>query len=157
VLVLPVQQNVGVRGDPDAELAFGLTSRSSGVDWVLPDELEEVLDRSPGIQSGLRGLPVGQFLVVEVRRVGDPLYGDLRRLSSLVDADAVLLPVQVALEAEPGPEPTVRVWTALINPRTGDTRWFSVLEGSPFPADDPRGLASAMDEVARTMLWYAGV
>jgi hypothetical protein len=156
VLVLPVQQNLGVRGDPDAEVAFGLRDRAPGVEWILPPEVERMLARSPGLPSSLRGLPVGQFLVAEVQRVGDPLYGDLRRLSALVDADAVLLPVQTSLETGVGPSPTVRFWTALIESRTGRMLWFSVLDGQPFPPEDPRGLASAVDELARTMLWYAG-
>lgn len=157
VLVLPVQQNLGVRGEPDAELAFGLRERDVSVTWIFPDEVEEAMRRSPGMQAELRGLPVGQFLMAEVERVGDPLYGNLRRLSTLVDADAVLLPVQISLEREPGPEPTVRVWTALVEVRSGRVLWFSILDGGAFPADDPRGLASAVDVMARSLLWYAGV
>jgi len=157
VIVLPVQQNMGVRGDPDAEIAFGLQSRGTGISWILPPELEDALRRSPGLQSSLTGLPVGQFLRAEVERVGDPLFGELRRLSSLVAAEAILLPVQVSSETEEGAaQPTVRMWTALIEPRTGRMLWYSVLDGSPYPPDDPRGLASAVDELARTMLWYAG-
>lgn len=155
VMVLPVQQNFGVRGDPDAELAFGLGERDVAVTWIFPDELEEALSRSPGTRADLRGLPVGQFLMAEVERVGDPLFGSLRRLSALVAADAVLLPVQVSLETDPGPDPTVRMWTALIEVRTGRVLWFSILDGGTYPPDDPRGLASAVDEMARSMLWYA--
>jgi hypothetical protein len=156
VMLLPVQQNLGVPGDADAELAFGLQSRGTGVGWILPAEVEEVLGRSPGIQARTRGLPVGNFVAAEVERVGDPLYGELRRLASLVAADAVLLPVQAALAAPvPGGEPSVRLWTALIEVRTGRVLWFSVLEGEPFPRGDPRGLASAVDLLSRELLWYA--
>jgi hypothetical protein len=155
-MVLPVQQNLGVRGDPDAEIAFGLGERNTEVTWISPSEVEEVLRRSPAIRANLRGLPVGHFLTAEVRRVGDPLYGELRRLSSLVDADAVLVPVQVSLEAEPGSDPTVRLWTALIEVRTGRVLWFSVLDGGAYAPTDPRGLASAVDVMARSLLWYAG-
>jgi hypothetical protein len=157
VLVLPVQQNLGVRGDPDAELAFGLQERDVSVTWIFPDEAEAVMRRSPGVQARLRGLPVGPFLMAEVERVGDPLYGDLRRLSALVDADVVVLPVQVALESEPGSDPTVRMWVAVVDVRSGNVRWFAILDGGAFSADDPRGLASAVDEVARSLLWYAGI
>jgi hypothetical protein len=157
VMVLPVQQNLGVRGDPDAELAFGLRERDVEVTWVLPDEIEEVLDRSPAVQASTRGLPVSQFLTAEVRRVGDPLYGDLRRLAALVNADAALIPVQASLEAEPDADPTVRLWTALIETRTGRVLWFSVLDGEAREATDPRGLASAVDRLAASLLWYAGV
>ena len=154
VMVLPVQQNLGVPGNPDAELAFGLRERGSAVDWVLPAEVEEVLARSPAIQANTRGLQVGQFLAAEVERVGDPLYGQLRRLASLVNANAVLLPVQAALAAVPGADPTVRLWTALIDVRSGRVMWFAILEGDSFPRADPRGLASAVDELARTLIWY---
>lgn len=156
VLVLPVQQNLGVRGDPDAELAFGLQERRAQVEWILPAEAQEMLDRSPGVPTSLRGLRVGQFLVAEVQRVGDPLFGDLRRLSALVGAEAALLPIQISLEADPGADPTVRLWTTLIETRTGRVLWFSVFDGDPFPAGDPRGLASAVNEMARNLLWYAG-
>jgi hypothetical protein len=156
VMVLPVQQNLGVRGDPDAELAFGLGERGAGVDWILPAELQERLARSPGVPANLRGLPVSPFLQAEVQRVGDPLYGDLRRLAALVNAEAVLLPVQVGLESEAGADPTVVFWTALVEVRSGRVLWFSVLEGDAAPAGDPRGLASAVESVTRTMIWYGG-
>lgn len=156
VMVLPVQQNLGVRGNPDAELAFGLGERSAGVTWILPEELEERLRRAPGVPTAIRGLQVSEFLAAEVRRVGDPLFGDLLRLGVLVDAEVALLPIQAALESEPGADPTVRFWTTLIDVRTGRVLWFSVLDGQPAPPDDPRGLASAVEEVTRAMLWYAG-
>lgn len=155
VLVLPVQQNLGVRGDPDAEIAFGLRERNVAVEWVLPGEAEEMLARSPGVPTSLRGLAVGQFLAAEVFRVGDPLYGDLRRLSALVDAEVVLLPVQTSLESEPGADSTVRLWTALIDTRSGRVLWYSILDGEPSPDNDPRGLASAVELMTRSLLWYS--
>ncbi|MGD8289087.1 MAG: hypothetical protein PVI31_10740 [Gemmatimonadota bacterium] len=165
VMILPVQNNLGVRGDPDAELTFALHERDVSVEWVFPEELEEVLARSPGYGASMHGLPVGNFLAAEVLRIGDPLYGEIRRLSALVDAQIALLPVQVALATDPppdttaGPEvplqPTVRVWTALIRVRTGQVIWFSVLDGGVYPSGDPRGLASAMEEMTRALLWYS--
>ena len=156
VMVLPVQQVLGVRGDPNAEIAFGLAERNAEITWTLPSEVEEALRRSPGVRADTRRLPVGQFLSAEVQRIGDPLYGELRRLSSLVEAEAVLIPVQASLESDPGLDPTVRLWTALIEVRTGRVLWFSILDGEAFPASDPRGLASAVDVMARSLLWYAG-
>jgi len=154
VMVLPVQQNNGVPGDLDAELAYGLQERGEGVEWVLPAEVDEILARSPAVQARTRGLPVGTFTVAEVRRIGDPLYGELRRMASLVNASVVVLPVQAALAGVADGDLRVRFWTALVEVRTGQVMWFSVLEGEPFPREDPRGLASAVEEVARTLLWY---
>ena len=159
VILLPVQQNLGVPGDLDAELAFGLQDRASDIDWVLAREVDEMLARSPAVQARTRGLPVGSFTVAEVQRVGDPLYGELRRMAALANADVVLLPVQAAMVTDTTTvdvDPKVRFWTALIEVRTGRVMWFSVLEGESHPAGDPRGLASAVDEVARSLLWYMG-
>lgn len=157
VMVLPVQLVSGVMGDPDAELAFGLTSRAEGVDWVFPPEVNDAVLRAPGLNARTTGLPVGTFLRAEVRRVGDPLYGDLRRLAALVNADVALLPVRAArATAEAGGPGRVTLSAALIHIRTGRVLWFGIVEGGPHPQGDPRGLASAVDALARTLLWYAG-
>jgi hypothetical protein len=159
VILLPVQQNLGVLGDVDAELAFGLQDRGRDIDWVLASEVDEMLARSPAVQARTRGLPVGAFTVAEVQRVGDPLYGELRRMAALVNADGVVLPVQAAMVSDTTSldvHPRVRFWTALIEVRTGRVMWFSVVEGESHPPGDPRGLASAVDEIARSLLWYMG-
>ena len=159
VIVLPVQLIVGVPGDVNAELAFTLRDRGREVTWVFEEEIEQVLARSPAIQTGTRGLQVGAFLQAEVQRVGDPLFGQLRRMGALMEADMVLLPVQASFEANQaieGAAPRVRFTVALIVPRTGQVRWFGIEEGGDFPQRDPRGLASAVENLARTMLWYAG-
>lgn len=154
VLLLPVQQNLGVRGDLDAEIAYGLRERGRDVAWITTAEVEAVLARSPALQTRTRGLPVGIFVQAEVERIGDPLYGELRRIAALVDAQAVVLPVQAALTSVPGEDPRIRLWTALIDVRSGRVPWFAVLEGGAFPAGDPRALASAVDEVAQSLFWY---
>lgn len=157
VLLLPVQQTAGVQGDPDAELAFTLTGRGREIDWVLPAEVDQALARAPAVQARTRGLPVSIFLQAEVERVGDPLYGQLRRMASLVEADVVLIPVRASFqvnEAQPGSGPRVRLAAALVDARTGRVLWFGTEEGGDFPSRDPRGLASAVENLARTLLWY---
>ena len=80
VMVFPVQIQSGVPGDASLEIDFALRTRSAEVDWIFSDELEAVLARSPAVESAVRGLPVGFFLRAEVRRIGDPLFGQLLRL-----------------------------------------------------------------------------
>lgn len=156
VMVLPVQQLLGVPGDTDAELMFGLRSRGTEVTWIPPSQLDDALARSPSLAARTRGLPVGQFLAAEVLRIGDPLFGELYRLSVLVGAQAVVLPVRAELIRNPDEtDPRVRITVTLIEARTGRVGWFAILEGDPYPTDDPRLLASAVDEVSRTLLWYA--
>ena len=156
VMVLPVQQVLGVSGDPDAELAFGLSDRTQEVTWVFAQEVDEALSRAPAVDAATSGLSVGQFLRSEVRRIGDPLFGQLRRMAALVDAEGALIPVQVALVSDAGKDPKIQLSVALIEVRTGRVRWFGIVEGGAFPAGDPRGLASAVDRLARTLLWYVG-
>jgi len=156
-MVLPFQLRSGVAGDPDAELAFTLKIRGGEVKWIFEAEIAEVLDRSPGIQARTRGLPVGLFLQAEVERVGDPLFGLLRRMAALVDAEVVLLPVMASFQVNElvvEGTPRVRLTVALIVPRTGRVVWFGIEEGGDFSQQDPRGLASAAEELVRTLLWY---
>jgi len=154
-MILPVQQLMGVPGNADAELLFQLRARSEDVAWVAPEELDRALARSPALQARTRGLPVGQFLAAEVLRIGDPLFGELYRLSVLVGAHAVVIPVRAELVRNPDEDdPRVRITVALVEPRTGRVGWFAILEGDPHPAGDPRILASAVDQVTKTLLWY---
>ena len=157
VMVLPVQQLLGVPGDADAELMFGLRSRDAEITWIPPARLDDALARSPSLAARTRGLPVGQFLAAEVLRIGDPLFGELYRLAVLVGAQAAVLPVRAELVRQPDEtDPRVRITIALVETRSGIVGWFAILEGEPYPVDDPRLLASAVDEVSRTLLWYAG-
>ena len=157
-MLLPVQQVVGVPGDPSAEVAFAFTGRSEAVEWVLEEEIQEILRRSPGIRADTRGLPVGAFRLSEVNRVGDPLYGQIRRMAGLVDAEAVILPVAATFERNPevpGSTPRVRLSAAVIDPRSGRVAWYGVVESDDVPREDPRALASAAERLARIVLWFA--
>ena len=157
VILLPVQRVVGVGGDPDAELAFTLQDRGREVDWILSEEVSRVLARSPAMQTQITGLPVGLVLQGEVQRIGDPLFGQIRRMAALVEADAVLLPVRASFERDSqdfDASPRVRFTAALIEARSGRVVWFGVEQGGDFPREDPRGLASAVERLARTLLWY---
>ena len=157
VMVLPVQAEAGVGGDADAELTFALSTRESGVDWVFRASLESSLERSPGLGARTTGLPVGMFLRREVSRIGDPLYGDLRRLGALVDADVALIPVVVVPgEMDENGMVALETSAAMIDVRSGRVLWFGVVAGEPGELESPGVLASAMDRLARRLLWYVG-
>lgn len=157
VMVLPVQSTPGVEGPADAELHFALQDRGPRIGWVFPAEMREVLVRSPGLDVHMDALPVGVFRQAEVERIGDPLYGELRRLAAVADADVALVPLEVrpALDSlgavvEDG---GLEVTATLINARNGRVLWFGVVAGEPGPAADPRTLASAMDALASAVAW----
>ncbi|MBT8397761.1 MAG: hypothetical protein HKO65_01675 [Gemmatimonadetes bacterium] len=149
VMVLPVQQKTavpsGVTADP--ELAHALRSKGDGVTWVFPPELEEALQRSPGVSVRLHGLPVQVFSRAEVNRIGDPLFGNLVRLATLTGADVALIPVRL----EYGESGAFIMSTALIDTRSGRVAWYGVLEGEPGESGDPAALASVTEALAATL------
>lgn len=152
VLLLPAQSVEAGVGSPDPELAFSIQERGGRVRWVLPSELRQALSRSPGVPSDPDRLPVGNFLRAEVRRVGDPLYGDLRRLGALVSAESALIPVAVRRrEVGPEGEGVVEISAALVDIRSGRVHWFGVVEGEAGAPGAPGPMASAAAALIRRM------
>lgn len=155
MLVFPVQRNLGVAGDPTAELVFALEGPGAGPAWLLPADLEALLLRSPGLDAPLRDLPVDVFLQAQVNRIGDPIYGVLRRIGALTDAEVALLPVAVRPgqgAASPAGAAPIEYVAALIEVRTGRVLWFGVEAGSAGSADDVARLASAAEALARRLV-----
>ena len=150
-MVLPVQLRSMVPAGVtiDEEIAYALNAREGErVSWVFPPEVEGILRRSPGVQANLYSLPVEIFLQAEVNRIGDPLYGEIRRMTTLVGADFAIIPVQLEYSAE-GRYVLV---AALLNPVTGRVLWFGSVQGDPGAADAPETLASVTGALARTLL-----
>ena len=156
VMLFPVQSRQGLVDGSDAEIAFALTQRGPDVDWVLPAEMAGALERSPAMDARIHGLPVGMFLQGEVRRVGDPLYGYLRRVGALVDSDVALVPVVARYRPESAERRSgVEIGAAVLSVRTGYVLWFGMVEGAPGAADDPGALASAADALGRRLLPFS--
>jgi hypothetical protein len=136
----------------DEEIAFWLAERGSRVRWVGRGELERAVQRSPGFQVSLRALPVGDFRRAALRQIGDPLYGDLRRLGAIVDARLALIPVASGyVGAVEGPG-RVELAVAIVDTVGGAVLWFGVIGGDAVPYDDPRAASSAAQALARAIL-----
>jgi len=154
-MVYPVQIQQGVPGDVDAEIAFAFRERGSEMDWVFPEELRATLARAPVVQSTVDRLAVSVFLGAEVDRVGDPLYGQIRRLAELVNSDIALIPVTVRVGAEGAAGVSVvEIVSAILDVRTGRVLWSAVLAGRPGPVADFGSVASAVEKLTETLLWY---
>ena len=83
-MVLPVQQNRGVRGDPDAEFAFGLQERDVDVMWIWPAEIEEIT--SADLQGKSR----------DMLRDTQTRYGQL--MTAMRSAESKMAPVLTAFK-----------------------------------------------------------
>ena len=147
VLVLPVQPgpvpaavttpagDVRLDGvtEIDAELAYWLNERAKNVRWVTPEAIDKLLARTPGLDIKPRALDVASFRRARVQRIGDPLFGDLKRLAVVLDARYALVPI--AAEFKPANNRLESAF-ALIDTTFGDVVWFGVLSG-----DTPAELA----------------
>lgn len=159
VMVLPIQIEQGVpsSADGDRELGFALAERGPSVNWLFPDTLRTITGRNPGIDVRLEGLPVGIFLRMQVERIGDPLFGQIRRLNALTSAPLVLIPVRLRYRSTPVAvgdrvfEPAMELTAALLHARTGRVLWFGVVDGATGGPEDPRTLATAADRLARAL------
>ena len=154
VMVFPVQIRAGVPGDASPEIDFALRTRTTEAGWIFSDELEATVVRSPSVDTAVRGLPVGVFLGAEVERIGDPLYGQLLRLGALTGSDIALIPVAVRAGEGTGGVSVVEIVATLLNVRTGRVMWFGVVAGRPGSVADFGTVASAVEELAETLLWY---
>jgi hypothetical protein len=169
VLLLPVQAVIPLIGmpaaaDPDAppaalgadmlaaleaELAYWLTERAPRTRWVLPDDVVRAAERSASLDVRPRQLPVRDFLRARLQSIGDPLYGDLRRLGVLTDSRLALLPVGAVWIAEQGGAGRVHMAAALIDTVGGAVLWYGVVAGTAGPRDDVAVAASAAESLAR--------
>ncbi|MDT8340872.1 MAG: hypothetical protein RQ751_05100 [Longimicrobiales bacterium] len=152
VMVFPVQQ-ASAPDDATREMVFALQSRRGTGSWIFPEALAGQLRRSPQLNVPLHELPVGIFLRAEVRRIGDPLYGMLRRAAALNGATSALLPVALGFRpAAPDAPAALEVLAAVVDITTGRVLWLG-RESVPTDApDDPAGLARAMDTLAGRLL-----
>lgn len=118
-MVLPAQAPANPQFD--AELSYWLKESAPQVKWVLPEDLDRALARNPALGIQARALEVSVFRRAQVKRIGDPLFGDLRRLAALFDTRLALLPVYSR-----GAEVAV----ALIDTHFGDVAWFGIVAGA---------------------------
>lgn len=135
----------------DAELAFWLQDRAPTTDWVLPDELQRVADRTPAWRLRLDALPRP---IVDMgggdRRIRDPLYGALRQLGAVVDSDYALVPLGV-MESADTAGVALSVAVAVVEIRGGRVVWMHTARGERNPARST-AVASVAEAVARSLV-----
>lgn len=146
-MVLPVQP--GREGAPegfDAELEYWLADLAPGVRWIASATVERAVARTPEFAIPLRDLSGAALAGIAYRRgqrIGDPLYGDLRRAGALVDARYALLPIAYGRSADGAGRGEVTA--ALIDTMGGGVLWYATVTGEAGAA-----VASAAQALART-------
>jgi hypothetical protein len=137
------------RAQLEAELSFWLPEAARRIRWVLPDAIDQRATRSPTLDVRARDLPVQDFLRARLQSIGDPLYGDLRKLALLMDVRPALLPIGAVWIEEAGGTGRVHLALALIDTTGGAVIWYGVVAGAPGARVDQSTIASTAQALAR--------
>jgi hypothetical protein len=132
----------------EGELAFWLQERAPRARWILPDAVERAAQQSPMMDVRARDLSVRDFQRARLQSIGDPLYGELRRLGAVLDARVALLPVGALWVTEQTGAGRVHLVVALIDTVGGDVVWYGVVAGTAGARGDAAVIASAAQALA---------
>lgn len=133
----------------EAELVYWLQQRVPRVRWVAPEAIERSVRNSPSLEVRPRELTVRDFQRARLQSIGDPLYGELRRVGALMDARLALLPIGALWVAEREGGGRVHLVSALIDTFGGDVLWQGVVAGNAGERSDAAVIASAAQALAR--------
>jgi hypothetical protein len=131
----------------EAEIAYWL-KQTAGSRWFGPDLIDRALQRSPGLDIRPRELAVGSFYRAQVKRIGDPLFGDLRRLAAVFDAQIAVVPVAAEFVGKTRETARLNIATAIIA-LDADVKWFGIIEGSEAGVGEQGAIASAAQAFVR--------
>jgi hypothetical protein len=160
VMVFPVQRGYVPVADPtqqhfaidasklDAEIAYWLPQMGNAK-WILPATIQRSITRSPTLGVDMHNLSVAVFQRAQVKRIGDPLFGDLRKLAAVHDASIALIPVAAENIGTTPAAARTQIATAVINALDGTVIWFGVIEGDDPDARGDASMAGAAQTFAR--------
>jgi hypothetical protein len=136
------------RAAVDAELAYWFKQHGSVARWLLPETIDRTIARSPTLNIEVRNLAVGAFQRAQVKRIGDPLFGDLARLAAVLSANVAVIPVAAEYIGADAASAVLTIATAVIDPTDGDVIWFGVIAGTEQGAAGGAAIASAAQAFA---------
>lgn len=146
----PALQHFAIAEDKlDAEIAYWMPQLANGVKWTLPAAIERAITRSPSLAVDINNLAVSAFQRAQVKRVGDPLFGDLRKLAAVLDTRIAVIPVAAERIGADQQSARVQVATAVLDAMSGNVIWFGIIESDAEATSEEAGIASAAQAMAR--------
>ncbi len=133
----------------DAELAYWLPQVATNVKWTLPNAIQRAITRSPSLAIDINNLAVNSFQQAQVKRIGDPLFGDLRKLAAVLDTRLAVIPIAAERIGATNDSARVQVATAVIDALSGNVVWFGIIESDADARGEEAGIASAAQAMAR--------
>lgn len=149
----------------DDEVAFALGQRRATRAWVTPGRVVDVAGRNPMLDVDPRALAYQGIRNQEEDPLYEPLHGQLRSLTALLDARLVVLPFALRYErgANAGePRSASRDSTgetvgrgvlevAIVDTRAGRILWVGRVEGAPAEPSSPGMLTDLADRLVRRL------
>jgi hypothetical protein len=111
--------------------------------------VERALQGAGRIEVDARSLSVRDFQRARLRSIGDPLYGELRRVGALLDARLAILPLGAVWITEQTGVGRVHISVVLIDTFGGDVLWQGVVAGAPGARGDAATIASTAQALAQ--------
>jgi hypothetical protein len=157
VMILPAQPAPAasrahvMAGEPvpglDAELGYFLTEQAPRVQWVPSDVVKKGAANARTINVHPDALSVSQFTSAQLKRIGDPLWGDLRLLGEVINARYALLPFAAGfVNGQPtgthASQTRVEIGAALIDTGNGNVLWTGYVAGD-YGEDGSRSIVAS--------------
>jgi hypothetical protein len=133
----------------EGEVAFWLSERAPRVRWTAPAAVERAIQGGGRVDVDVRSLSVRDFQRSRLQSIGDPLYGELRRVGVLLDVRLALLPLGAVWITEQTGVGRVHISAVLIDTIGGDVLWQGVVAGAPGAYADAAAMASAAQALAQ--------
>jgi hypothetical protein len=134
----------------DSEINFFLTQQAPRVRWVSTEAVKKAAASTRAIGVHPEALSVSQFSSARITRIGDPLWGDLRLLGTLMDARYALLPFAAGFAPDStGTTGRVEIGVAIIDTGNGNVLWTGYVAGERGAQDAPAVVASAARALAK--------
>lgn len=149
----------------DDEIGFALDQRRATRAWVAPGRVVQVAERNPMLDVDPRALAYQGIRNERDDPLYEPLHGQLRSLTALLDARLVVLPFALRYETgaaagdtapqrgdrdvDPPGRPTLEV--AIIDTRAGRILWVGAVEGAAAAPGSSGMLAKLADRLVRRL------
>lgn len=161
----------------NSEVDFAISEEPMARAWTPPGEVVEQAGRNPMLDVDPQQLAYRGLLATDEDRpeLYEPLHGQLRKLTALLDARLVALPMRVwyvdadsaaaasgradggeegegrPAGAEGGVQGRAVVRLAVVDTRAGRVLWRGVVGGDPAPADSGAALGTLASNLVRTL------
>jgi hypothetical protein len=129
----------------DSLIGIALEARAPSVEWLLPAQLREVAKRAPGVVTNPDRMGQSVLRSEHIKDVPDPLWSNLRTLTSITGGREVLVPSMLEFFKAPDDEYRAELSLAVADSRTSHIPWRTVATG--IGSSPERAITAAMNSV----------